>query len=299
MDTKKYAVFVKTVELSSLTKAAEELGLTQSGVSHIIAALESDLGLTLLRRTRTGAHLTADGERLLPIIREIVRQDERLHREAAELTDLVAGPIRLGTFTSVATHWLPAMMMQFEQEHPQVEFRLFNGDYHDVDQWLADGSVELGFVTLPTELKCECIPLYEDELEAIFPVGHPLAAQERCRVEDVAREPFISLLKSSDHDARRALESVGVRPNVRLHSKDDYAVIAMVRQGLGVSIMPLLLLRGNSSGVEARPIVPPSSRTIALAVRDEAGPAARRFAAFAAGWVRRWADENKASPSEG
>ena len=85
MDTKKYAVFVKTVELSSLTKAAEELGLTQSGVSHIIAALESDLGLTLLRRTRTGAHLTADGERLLPIIREIVRQDERLHREAAEL----------------------------------------------------------------------------------------------------------------------------------------------------------------------------------------------------------------------
>ena len=152
MDTKKYAVFVKTVELSSLTKAAEELGLTQSGVSHIIAALESDLGLTLLRRTRTGAHLTADGERLLPIIREIVRQDERLHREAAELTDLVAGPIRLGTFTSVATHWLPAMMMQFEQEHPQVEFRLFNGDYHDVDQWLADGSVELGFVTLPTEL---------------------------------------------------------------------------------------------------------------------------------------------------
>ena len=159
--------------------------------------------------------------------------------------------------------------------------------------------MELGFVTLPTELKCECIPLYEDELEAIFPVGHPLAAQERCRVEDVAREPFISLLKSSDHDARRALESVGVRPNVRLHSKDDYAVIAMVRQGLGVSIMPSLLLRGNSSGVEARPIVPPSSRTIALAVRDEAGPAARRFAAFAAGWVRRWADENKASPSEG
>ena len=130
MDTKKYAVFVKTVELSSLTKAAEELGLTQSGVSHIIAALESDLGLTLLRRTRTGAHLTADGERLLPIIREIVRQDERLHREAAELTDLVAGPIRLGTFTSVATHWLPAMMMQFEQEHPQVEFRLFNGTTH-------------------------------------------------------------------------------------------------------------------------------------------------------------------------
>ncbi len=289
MDTKKYSVFVKTVELASLTKAAEELGLTQSGVSHIIAALEKDLGLALLRRTRTGAHLTPDGERLLPFMREIVRQDELLHREAAELTELVAGSIRLGTFTSVATHWLPAMMMRFEQEHPQVEFKLFNGDYHDVDNWLADGSVELGFITLPTELKCRCIPLYEDALAAIFPKGHPLAAQERCRVADVAREPFISLLKSSDHDARRALEAVGVKPNVRLHSKDDYAVIAMVRQGLGVSIMPSLLLRGNSSGIEARPIDPPASRTIALAVSDQAGPAARRFAAFAEAWVKAWA----------
>lgn len=291
MDTKKYAVFVKTVELSSLTRAAEELGLTQSGVSHMIAAIESELGLTLLHRSRTGARLTAEGERLMPILREIVRQDERLHREAAELTELVAGPIRIGTFTSVATHWLPAMMMQFEQEHPQVEFRLFNGDYHDIDQWLADGSIDLGFITLPTELKCECIPLYEDELVAIFPEGHPLAAQERCRVEDVAKEPIISLLKSSDHDARRALEGRGLKLNIRLHCKDDYAVIAMVRQGLGVSIMPSLLLRGNSSGIAARPTIPPSSRTIALAVREEAGPASRRFAAFAADWVRRWSPD--------
>lgn len=292
MDTKKYSVFVKTVELASLTKAAEELSLTQSGVSHIIAALEKELGLSLLRRTRTGAHLTADGERLMPYLREIVRQDELLHREAAALSQLVAGQIRLGAFTSVATHWLPGMMMRFEQENPQVRFRLFTGDYHDMDGWLADGTVDLGFITLPTELRCECIPLYEDALAAVLPAGHPLAAQERCRVQDVAREPFISLLKSSDHDARRALDGVGVKPNVRLQCKDDYAVIAMVRQGLGVSIMPSLLLRGNSSGVETRPIDPPASRTIALAVSDGAGPAARRFAGFAAEWVKNWAAEN-------
>ena len=133
MDTKKYEAFEKTVELQSLTKAAQELGLTQSGVSHMLSAIEAELQLPLLKRTRTGARLTPEGEQMMPYIHEIVRQ-ERLLRQAAErLHTLVTGKIRIGTFTSVATHWLPAMMMQFQKEHPQVDFQLFNGDYHDID----------------------------------------------------------------------------------------------------------------------------------------------------------------------
>ena len=74
MDTKKYEVLEKTVELSSLTKAAQELGLTQSGVSHMLAAIEAELQLPLLKRTRTGARLTPEGEQMMPYIHEIVRQ---------------------------------------------------------------------------------------------------------------------------------------------------------------------------------------------------------------------------------
>lgn len=288
MDTKKYEVFVKTVELASLTKAAGELGLTQSGVSHIIAAVEGELGLPLLKRTRTGARLTPEGEQVMPYLREIVRQEQLLRRAAQELHTLVTGRVRIGTFTSVATHWLPAMMMQFQQEYPQVEFQLFNGDYHDVDNWLADGSVDLAFIALPSRLPCRCIPLCEDPLLAVLPKGHRLCAQKVCRAEDVAHEDFITLLESSNHDARRVLDSVGMKPNIRLRTKDDYAAIAMVRQGLGVSIMPSLLLRGNNEGIETRPIDPPASRTIALAVAaDHPGPAAARFADFAADWVRK------------
>ena len=105
------------------------------------------------------------------------------------------------------------------------------------------------------------------------------------RVEELAKEPFISLLESSNHDVRRAFHAVKARPNIRFETKDDYAVIAMVRQGLGVSIMPSLLLRGNTDGVEIRPIDPPASRTIALAAATDA-PAATRFADFAVHWVR-------------
>lgn len=149
MDTKKYEVLEKTVELSSLTKAAQELGLTQSGVSHMLAAIEAELQLPLLKRTRTGARLTPEGEQMMPYIHEIVRQEKLLRQAAAALHTLVTGKIRIGTFTSVATHWLPAMMMQFQQAYPQVDFQLFNGDYHDIDTWLGAGSVDLAFTTLP------------------------------------------------------------------------------------------------------------------------------------------------------
>ncbi|MBR3545825.1 MAG: LysR family transcriptional regulator [Oscillospiraceae bacterium] len=293
METKKLEVFEKIVELSSLTKAAEELGLTQSGVSHILAGLEEELGFPLLRRSRVGTRLTPEGERLMPFIRETVRAQERLDQTAADLRGLAAGTVRVATFTSVAVHWLPGMMQEFQALYPKVDFRLFNGDYHDVDRWLTDGSADVGFVTLPTSLKCECVPLKEDRLLAVLPKGHPLAAEEICRVRDVAREPFISLLETSDDDARRALEAAEVKPNVRFTTKDDYAIIAMVEQGLGVSIMPELLLQGHRNGIAARPLDPPASRMLALAVPagDRAGPATRRFAEF----VREWVEKNARS----
>ena len=290
MDTKKYEVFEKIVELSSLTKAAEELGLTQSGVSHILAALEEEMGFPLLRRSRVGARLTPEGEKLIPCIREILRAQERLEQTASELRGLAAGTVRIATFTSVAVHWLPGMLQEFQALYPRVDFRLFNGDYHDVDRWLTDGSADVGFVTLPTQLRCPCQELMEDRLLAVLPMGHPLAAREVCPVAEVAKEPFISLLETSDDDSRRALEAAKVKPNIRFTTKDDYAIIAMVSQGLGVSIMPELLLSGRTEQIETRPRDPPASRTLALAVPagDRAGPATKRFARF----VKEWVDKN-------
>jgi DNA-binding transcriptional LysR family regulator len=288
METKKLEVFAKTVELSSLTRAANALGLTQSAVSHIIAGLESELGCPLLVRTRAGARLTPEGETLFPHIAELLDSAARLKSAAEDLRGVVSGEIRIGTFTSVATHWLPAMMKQFGREYPGVSFRLFDGDYHDVDGWLSGGSVDVGFVSLSAETKFECVPLYEDRLLAVLPVGHPLAALGVCPIASIAGEPFISLLGSSDHDARRVLERAGVKPDIKFTTKDDYAIIAMVRQGLGVSILPELLLRGHEDGVEVREIDPPASRTVALAFASggKAGTAARRFAEVAEEWIK-------------
>lgn len=96
MDTKKYEVLEKTVELSSLTKAAQELGLTQSGVSHMLAAIEAELQLPLLKRTRSGARLTPEGEQMMPYIHEIVRQEKAAGgRRRPRSNTLVTGKIRI------------------------------------------------------------------------------------------------------------------------------------------------------------------------------------------------------------
>ena len=288
MDVKKYAVVAQTVDSASLTGAAAELGLTQSGVSHIIASVEAELGLPLLRRTRTGARLTPEGEQLIGHIRGIVEAERRLREEAARMRSQLSGVVRIGTYTSVATHWLPGMMMGFQREHPQVEFRLLSGDYHDVDRWLSDGRVDLAFSALPLRDGLRSIALCEEPLLAVLPSGHPLSRGEVCKTSELAREAFISLPENSNHDVRRALGAAGVHADIRFRTKDDYAVIAMVRQGLGVSIMPELLLRGNNDGVELRPLDPPVKRIIALVYASPSpGPACESFAEFAADWVRK------------
>ncbi len=287
MNLAKYEALVTVVELGSLTRAAQSLGCTQSAVSHSIDSLEKELGFPILKRGRAGVQLTAEGERLLPAVNALLGSAEQLNQTAAAIRGLDAGTVRIGAFTSVAVHWLPAVLKEFQTDYPKVEFKLLNGDYHDVEQWLSDGSIDIGFVTVPCALDCECIPLVEDRLLAILPEDSRFASYPRFPLVECETEPFISLLESSDHDARRALEAAGVHPNVRFYTKDDYAIIAMVEQGLGMSIMPELLLKGRRDRLLVLPLVPEAKRTIGIAIAagSKAGPATRRFADYVVRYV--------------
>ena len=288
MSIKKYEAFAKVVETGSLTRAAEELGYTQSGVSHMISALEDEFGFQLLRRSRAGVALTEDGRQVLPVIRGILNYNEQLRQVVEEIHGLNVGTVRIGTFSSVAVHWLPGMIKEFQEQHPHIEFGLMNGDYRDVEQWLADGSVDMAFVTVPSKMDCQYIPLLEDRLLAVLPKGHRLAGEARFPVTAMAGEPFIGLLAGSNQDARRTMEAAGVKPNIKFTTKDDYAIIAMVEQGLGVSILPELLLTGRADCIQALELEPPASRIIALAIPEaaKASPAARNFAAHVCRWVQ-------------
>ena len=164
----KYETLAKVVELGSLTRAAEALGCTQSAVSHAINGLEKEFGFAVLTRSRAGVHLTADGERIMPSIRGMLNYEEQLKQTVSAIRGLDFGTVRIGAFTSVAVHWLPGVIKEFQRDYPNVDIKLLNGDYHDVEQWIMEGSVDLGFVHVPAGLSCECVPLMEDRLLAIF-----------------------------------------------------------------------------------------------------------------------------------
>lgn len=287
MTLAKYQALMSVVEQQSFTKAAEKLGCTQSAVSHSIDSLEQELGFAIIKRSRAGVRLTGEGERLLPAVRNLLSSAEQLSQTAASIRGLNEGTVRIGAFTSVAVHWLPGVLKAFQRDYPRVEFTLKNGDYHDVEQWLTDGSIDVGFVNVPCSVRCECIALLEDRLLAVLPQGSRFASYPKFPLAECETEPFISLLESSDQDSRRALEAAGVKPNVRFYTKDDYAIIAMVENGLGMSIMPELLLKGRTDRVQVMPVVPEAKRTIGLAIAagERAGPATRRFAEYVVRFV--------------
>jgi len=224
---------------------------------------------------------------LLPQMEAILQKKRELDSLISDIQAADAGTVRLGAFTSVAVHWLPGMLRAFQALHPRVELQMFNGDYHDMEQWLQSGAIDLGFTALPAPGDVKTIPLAEDPLVAILPQGHRLAALERIPLKEFSQEPFISILQSSAHDIHRALDKAGVRPNIRFTTKDDYAVLAMVEQGLGISIVPQLLLKGHREALEVRPLEPQAFRTIALAIPEgEALPAVEAFIQTAVDWVR-------------
>lgn len=292
MSLKKYEAFVQTVRLGSLTKAAEFLGSTQSRISHVLRDLEDEYGFALLERNRSGVKLTEAGEMILPCMEAVLQKEQELEQLLEDIRSADAGSVRLGAFTSVAVHWLPGMIRAFQREHPKAELEMFNGDYHDIEQWLRSGEVDLAFVTLPAPEGVRTIPLIEDPLVAIMPQGHRLAARERIPIEELNGEPFISLLQSSAHDFHRALDKTGVKPDVKFTTKDDYAILAMVEQGLGISIVPELLLQGHRENLVVRPLEPRAARTIALAVPEGSVlPVVEVFAQTAVEWVKAYGNQ--------
>ncbi len=282
----KYEIFLKVVEMGSLTRAAEQFGYTQSAVSHAIHALESETGLRLIHRSRTGVRLTPEGEKLMPAFRRIAEAMQNYADTLEKVQGLEKGCVRIGAFNSVAVRWLPRMIKEYQQSHPQIEFRLLIGDYHDIADWFDAGSIDIGFVTRKTGL--DSAVLTEDRLLAVLPKNHRLAGQAVIDPREFAGESFISLMENSNQDARSVLDLAGVQVDEKFTTKDDYAMLAMVEQGLGISIMPELLLEGRTNDVAVAEIAGAQKRTIRLALSPEgsSSPVVKNFAAFVQQWVK-------------
>ncbi len=285
MNIQKYLAFLRTVECGSFTKAAESLNYTQSGISRMIADLEEEWGLSLLERSRSGVKITADGKQLLPFISRLCAEHQRLMQAVDEIGGLKTGLLRIGTFSSVATQRLPQILRAFQNDFPGIDYELLLGDYTDIEDWIAQGRVDCGFLRLPTDPDFDVISLERDPLLAVLPEDHPLADLERVPLEALCGEPFMLLEKGAKAEISELFERAGLTPHVHFTTWDDYAILSMIESGHGVSILPKLILQRIPYRVAVRELDPPAYREIGFVMRNAktASLAAHRFAEYL-GW---------------
>ena len=278
----RYYVFLKVVETGSFTRAAQELDYTQSAVSQMVQTLEEELCATLFHRSKSGITLTPDGQEYLPFIRAVCNACDELRRKRREMEGLEGSVIRIGTFTSVSRNWLPLLIKQFKELYPSVQFELLQGEYTNISQWIKEGSVDFGFVNPTAVSGLKTIPLYQDEMLAVLCPGHPLAVQKRLTLQSLAAEPFILLDEGEHSVVLDAFASEGLTPNLQYKVYDDYSIVSMVEQGLGVSVLYRPVLQNIAQNLVTLPLDSPVTRTVAVACRDSGAlsGASRTFLRF-------------------
>ncbi|MBR0136531.1 MAG: LysR family transcriptional regulator [Clostridia bacterium] len=278
----KYSVLLAVSEAGSLTAAAERLGYTQSGISHIIADLESECGFPLILRGKTGSRLTREGERLLEPVRGAIRAGEQLAEAIDAINGLRSGRVRVGMFSSVAIHWAPEMLLRFGELYPNIEVEVFSGRYDEIEDKVLSEELDCGFLTKQTRRDLKFSELTRDRLLAVLPKDHPLAGMSSLPVGLIASEDFIIPGEGSNYDIGGIFRSCRVSPRVRYALSDDHAALSMVEKGLGMTILPELMLEGREDNVAVMELDPPFHRTIGIVSRPNrlVPPAAKAFMEF-------------------
>ncbi|GAA4936087.1 LysR family transcriptional regulator [Streptomyces coeruleoprunus] len=271
-------VLLAVAEHGGFTAAAERIGMSQPHVSRAIAALEADLGAALLVRRRDGVALTEAGERAVARAREAVRHFDLIRPDVAAAVGQVTGSLRLASLPSATGTLIAPRLRTFTDRYPQVRVRLLEGFGPEIRGWLRNGAAEMGLVTLPAP-GLHTVPLSADEMVALVPRDHALATADTVTVRALTREPFILSTGGCRPVILDAARRAGAALDVAYEAGELSAIIAMVDSGLGVSIVPTLGLPADLGGAVTRPLDPPISRSLALAVAslDDCSPAARAF----------------------
>ena len=280
MVNSKYAAFIAAAEEGNMTAAAQKLGYTQSGVSHLVHTLEQELGVQLLIRSKAGVELSPEGKALIGHIRLIAAENAVLSA-AEELRGVERGTLRIGTFSSVAIAWLPSVMARFNARYPGIAITIENGTYSPIEDMLSSSLLDCAFVALPSRAEFETVPLARDRLLAVVHPDSPLAAKRSLSAEDVANETFIVPAEGTNHDVGRFFSKAGIRPKAVLNMGDDYAAAAMVERALGFTILPELMLSAMHLGNVRTVPLEHSEREIGLAMNaNYHSPALAAFGAF-------------------
>ena len=291
MNIRKLEAFVRAVELGSLSKAAEELGYTQSGMSHMMQSLEEEIGFPLMNRTSAGISPNNEGQLLLPTIRELLGTNEALEQYIGKIKGSDTGRIRIASYASVATYWMPDIISAFCKDYPNVEVLITEAGSDIIQGMMERREVDLCLYAGGEAQGFDWIPLCEDRLLALVPPEHPLAKLDAVPLEAFLEEEFIMPMPGYDGEVHTILDKLAHWPDILFSACSDYAIINMVTKGLGVSILPELLLKNYQNEAVALPMDPPQYRMLGMGVPQlkTAPPVTKNFMSYVQDYVRHMA----------
>ncbi|GIF77387.1 LysR family transcriptional regulator [Asanoa siamensis] len=262
--------FVAVAELRHFTQAAIAVGVAQPSLSKQIHSLEAELGAPLFTRLPSEVELTPAGETLLPLAQRILADAETAHREVRNLVGLTRGRVRLGATPSLCTSLAPRVLRRFHLDHPGIELRVAEGGSQELVSALSHGELDLALVVLPStgiDPALSAAPILSEALVVAAPVGSVLP--DPMRVEDLRDRPLVMFRPGYTlrDDAIEACRRAGFEPTFAVEGGELDAVLEFVEAGLGVAVVPEMVL-ANRPGLRCVPLAPPGlRRTIAIAQR--------------------------------
>ena len=275
MDDRKLHVMLTTLRLGSLGKAALELNCSQPAVTQAINSMEGELGCKLFTRNHTGVQLTPAGETLLPLIVDADASHRRLLEQAKAISQGGVIPIRLAAFASFLHSWLPNAIKDYQKDHPEVTFdiRVASEKIHD---WLQLGEVDVALADAPMCKGFRWHPLMDDQYVVVLHQSMISDNVESIPQRELSHYPFITA----------PMEEANVQLNPRptrclsVNSEDNSALLSMVAQGLGVTVLPRLCLQSLPPSVRTLELSPPIKRVLGIALSNAPNKSVRDFAAF-------------------
>lgn len=237
MASSKYAVFLKVVELGSMSKAAMHCNYSQSAVSQIISSLEDELQMALLHRSQSGVTLTSCGEQRLPYITRLRDATEAVSEQAAKLKGLEVGHIRIGTFSSISCHVLAPVLKEFKALYPNISIGIHEGDDAGVTAMLTRDEVDIGFLDAPVPAGFDSFQVRRDPFLTVVSESSPLAAMDAIPLSVYASEPTILYDEGSQKEAMGIFRKNKITPRVEYTSQDGNLILSLIETGLCIGCM--------------------------------------------------------------